>query len=143
MAVEIKMPKLGQTTDEVHLVRWHVKEGDTVAKGQPLCEAENDKTTMDVESYAAGTVLRLAVEPDSTVAAGTVIAVLGEPGEEVSAGVSAETPQERRDAAPAAKAVSAPAAAAPTPAAAATDTAAAALGPLPAGVGLFDGAGEG
>ncbi|MBN1838319.1 MAG: 2-oxo acid dehydrogenase subunit E2 [Spirochaetales bacterium] len=81
MAVEIKMPKLGQTTDEVHLVRWHVREGDTVSKGQPLCEAENDKTTMDVESYAAGTVLRLAAEPDSVVVAGTVIAVLGEPGE--------------------------------------------------------------
>jgi pyruvate dehydrogenase E2 component (dihydrolipoamide acetyltransferase) len=80
MAIEIKMPKLGQTTDEVHLVRWHVKEGDTVAKGQPLCEAENDKTTMDVESYAPGTVLRLAVEPDSVITAGTVIAVLGVPG---------------------------------------------------------------
>jgi pyruvate dehydrogenase E2 component (dihydrolipoamide acetyltransferase) len=91
MAIEIKMPKLGQTTDEVHLVRWHVKEGDTVAKGQPLCEAENDKTTMDVESYASGTVLRLAVEPDSVMTAGTVIAVLGEPGEKLAGGPAPET----------------------------------------------------
>jgi pyruvate dehydrogenase E2 component (dihydrolipoamide acetyltransferase) len=86
MAIEIKMPKLGQTTDEVHLVRWLVSEGDTVAKGQPLCEAENDKTTMDVESYAAGTVLRLSVEPDTVIPAGTVIAVLGEPGEKPDSG---------------------------------------------------------
>ena len=104
MSVEIKMPKLGQTTDEVHLVRWHVKEGDTVAKGQPLCEAENDKTTMDVESYASGTVLRLTVEPDSVITAGTVIAVLGEPGEKLAAA----GPLRAAEAAEAARAAQAP-----------------------------------
>jgi len=124
MAVEIKMPKLGQTTDEVHLVRWHVKVGDTVTKGQPLCEAENDKTTMDVESYAAGTVLRLEVEPDATITAGTVIAVLGEPGEALPRGAPpAQGAAAPIETAPAGKPTPKP----PVPAAAAP-------GPLPAGV---------
>ena len=85
MAVEIPMPRLSQTTDEVRLIRWLVKEGDRVSKGQALCEVENDKTTMEVESFAAGTVLRLAGQPDSAISSGTVIAVLGEPGERVPA----------------------------------------------------------
>ena len=81
MSVEIPMPRLSQTTDEVKLIRWLVAVGDLVAKGQALCEVENDKTTMEVESFAAGTVLRLAGEPESMISAGTVIAVLGEAGE--------------------------------------------------------------
>ncbi|MCK4923696.1 MAG: hypothetical protein KAS61_01910 [Spirochaetes bacterium] len=36
MAVEIKMPQLSQTTDEVRLINWLVQEGDTVQKGDPL-----------------------------------------------------------------------------------------------------------
>ncbi len=92
MAVEIPMPRLSQTTDEVKLIRWLVKPGDTVAKGQALAEVENDKTTLEVESFAAGTVLRLSGEPDSMIAAGSVIAVLGEPGERPEAGAAGTAP---------------------------------------------------
>ncbi len=92
MAVEIPMPRLSQTTDEVKLIRWLVKPGDAVAKGQALAEVENDKTTMEVESFAAGTVLRLSGEPDSMIAAGSVIAVLGEPGERPEAGAAGTAP---------------------------------------------------
>ena len=81
MAKEIRMPKLAQTSEEVRLLRWLVTEGDSVKKGDPLCEVENDKTTMDLESFADGTVLRLLVAADSEVTAGTVIALIGEPGE--------------------------------------------------------------
>jgi pyruvate dehydrogenase E2 component (dihydrolipoamide acetyltransferase) len=88
MAIEIKMPRLSQTTEEVRLIRWLIKEGDTLTKGQALCEVENDKTTMEVESFAAGTVLQLYGEPDSLIEAGTVIALLGEPGEKAEAAQS-------------------------------------------------------
>jgi pyruvate dehydrogenase E2 component (dihydrolipoamide acetyltransferase) len=84
MAFEIKMPKLSQTTEEVRFIRWLVEEGQNVEKGDPICEVETDKTTMDVESYASGTVLKLYTEPDTVVLADTLIAVLGEPGEEVA-----------------------------------------------------------
>jgi pyruvate dehydrogenase E2 component (dihydrolipoamide acetyltransferase) len=83
MAVEIKMPRLSQTTDEVRLLNWLVQEGDTVQKGEPLCEVETDKVTMAVESFEGGTVLKLVAEPDTVVDAGEVIAVLGEEGEQV------------------------------------------------------------
>lgn len=81
MAVEIKMPRLSQTTDEVRFIRWLVKEGASVNKGDPICEVETDKVTTVVESFENGTVLKLLAIPDSVIYAGTIIAILGEPGE--------------------------------------------------------------
>jgi pyruvate dehydrogenase E2 component (dihydrolipoamide acetyltransferase) len=83
MAIEIKMPRLSQTTDEVKLIGWLVGEGDKVNKGDPICEVETDKVTMNVESFEGGTVLKLTAEPEAIVDAGTVIAILGDPGEEI------------------------------------------------------------
>ena len=83
MTIEIRMPNLGQTTDEVKLLKWHIKEGQMVKKGDLLCEVETDKTTMDVESFAEGTVLRLNADPENIITAGSIIAVLGDPGEKV------------------------------------------------------------
>lgn len=81
MATEIIMPKLSQTTEEVRLLKWLVREGDTVRKGDFLCEVETDKTTMEVETFESGVVLRLLADSDEEVAAGTLIAVIGEKGE--------------------------------------------------------------
>lgn len=94
MTTEIRMPNLGQTTDEVKLLKWHIKEGQKVKKGDLLCEVETDKTTMDVESFAEGTVLSLNVAPDSIITAGSVIAVLGEPGEKMETKVEIEDKKE-------------------------------------------------
>jgi pyruvate dehydrogenase E2 component (dihydrolipoamide acetyltransferase) len=83
MAIEIKMPRLSQTTDEVKLLGWLVGEGDKVNRGEPICEVETDKVTMNVESFEGGTVLKLITESDAIVDAGTVIAILGDPGEKI------------------------------------------------------------
>ncbi len=77
MAIEIKMPKLGQTTDDVRIVRWLIGPGDAVKKGDPICEVETDKTTMELESFASGTVVSLIAGAGDTVLAGEVIATLG------------------------------------------------------------------
>jgi pyruvate dehydrogenase E2 component (dihydrolipoamide acetyltransferase) len=51
--------------------------------GDPLLTVETDKATLDVESVADGTVLKIVANQGETVTAGTVIAHIGEPGEEV------------------------------------------------------------
>jgi pyruvate dehydrogenase E2 component (dihydrolipoamide acetyltransferase) len=135
MAVEITMPRLSQTTEEVRLIRWLVNEGDTLSRGQALCEVENDKTTMEVESFAAGTVLQLYGEPDSVIEAGTVIALLGEPAERAS--VPEEEPEKptRALGQTAGAAELSPAAAdTVSPADASAGDAVRTLGPLPSGV---------
>ena len=91
MAIELTMPALSQTTDTVKLVAWLVKEGDEVRKGQPVCGVETDKVTMEVESFAGGTVLKLIGRPGEEISAGRVILLLGEPGEVVPEAVPGGT----------------------------------------------------
>ncbi len=83
MASEIKMPPLSQTTDTVTLVDWLVKEGDNVEKGQPLADVETDKVTMQVESFTAGTVLKLVCPAGEEIPVGDIIAYIGKAGEAV------------------------------------------------------------
>jgi pyruvate dehydrogenase E2 component (dihydrolipoamide acetyltransferase) len=77
------MPALGQSSDEMKLVQWFKSVGTHVVEGEPLFEAESDKTTLEVEAAATGTLLEVACQPGETVVSGTVIAWLGEPGEAV------------------------------------------------------------
>lgn len=84
MAVEIKMPDLGTTVEEVTLKRWLKREGEFVKRGEALCEIETDKATTDLESFAQGTLLKQVVADEAKVRVGDVIAILGEPGEKVS-----------------------------------------------------------
>jgi pyruvate dehydrogenase E2 component (dihydrolipoyllysine-residue acetyltransferase) len=54
MAEEFFIPKLGQTVEEVTLVKWLVADGDKVAHGQEICEVETDKAIFPVEANAKG-----------------------------------------------------------------------------------------
>ncbi len=76
MVVEIKMVQLGQTSDEVRLVKWLVAQGDIVKRGQPLCEVETDKVVMEFESLQSGTVKKLISVPDSQIKTGEIIALI-------------------------------------------------------------------
>ena len=74
---EIKMPSAGQTTDEATIVTVNVKVGDTVKRGDVLCEAETDKAVLPVESFAAGQVFDVLVKEGDKVNAGSVLVVVG------------------------------------------------------------------
>ena len=122
MVTPIVMPKFGQMTEDSAIVEWLKKEGDTVAKGDVLFLVETDKSVMEVESFSAGTLLKIAVGVGVSVPVQSVVAYLGEKGEAVPA-----TPAPARPASPsappAAKTAASPArgavpiAAAPAPAA--------------------------
>jgi len=77
------MPKLGLTMQEAEVVRWLAEIGAEIRAGDPLCEVETDKITMEVESPADGVLLR-RVEPGEVVAVGIGIAVVGTAGEDAS-----------------------------------------------------------
>lgn len=85
MAVEVLMPRQGQSVESCIITGWKVKEGDTVKAGQPLCEVETDKATFEVEASASGTVLRIFYADGADVPVLKVIAAIGDPGEDVSA----------------------------------------------------------
>lgn len=83
MAEAIIMPELGQTTTGGTITAWLVAEGETVELGDPLLSVETDKTELDIECVAEGTLLKQVFPVGTDVESGTVIAYVGEPGEEV------------------------------------------------------------
>lgn len=92
MAVAIRVSDLGTTVDEVRLVAWLVAEGESVKRGDALAEIETDKATTELESVAAGVLLKQVVPADSKVGKGEVLAYVGKPGETVP---EPETPADR------------------------------------------------
>jgi pyruvate dehydrogenase E2 component (dihydrolipoamide acetyltransferase) len=77
------MPSVGQTTDELVIVEWLKKEGDMVALGESLFSVQTDKAQVEVESIAAGTLLKVLRDVGDTVRSGSPVAYIGAPGEAV------------------------------------------------------------
>jgi pyruvate dehydrogenase E2 component (dihydrolipoamide acetyltransferase) len=68
--------------EEGTLAKWLVKEGDTVASGDVMCEIETDKATMEFEAVDEGTIGKILIGDGSEgVKVNTPIAVLLEDGE--------------------------------------------------------------
>ncbi|MBA2662920.1 MAG: pyruvate dehydrogenase complex dihydrolipoamide acetyltransferase [Bradymonadaceae bacterium] len=85
MAEVMEMLALSPTMEEGTLAEWLKKEGDRVEEGDIIAEVETDKATMEMESFYAGTILKLLVKPGSTVLVGDPLVIIGEPGEDISA----------------------------------------------------------
>ncbi len=111
MALELKVPSVGESITEVQIGDWLVKEGMSADKEQAVVVIETDKVTVELPAPAAGTVTKMLKKKGDKALVGEVIGYL-------EAGVVAAKP------APVAAAV--PAAAAATPASAPAKPAAAA-----------------
>ena len=74
---DVKIPALGESISSGILAKWHVKDGDTVARGQPLFELETDKITSEGQAEVSGRV-SLKVPVGAEVAIGQVVAVIDE-----------------------------------------------------------------
>ena len=85
MAEIIRMPKMSDTMTEGVVVKWLVKEGDTVKSGDIIAEVETDKATMDFECYSKGTLLHIAAGEGQAVPVDGIVAIVGQPGEDFSA----------------------------------------------------------
>jgi 2-oxoglutarate dehydrogenase E2 component (dihydrolipoamide succinyltransferase) len=106
MAIEIRVPALGESISEATVGKWFKKAGEPVQADEPLVELETDKVTLEVNAPSSGVLSEIAAETGQTVAIG---ALLGQ----LSAG--AATPAATSVPAAAAKAAPAPAAATPMP----------------------------
>ena len=83
MVKAVVMPKLGQSEETVKIVQWRKQVGETVAKGDILFEIETDKAVLEVESFYAGTLLKIVAGEGVTVPVQTTVAFVGDPGEPV------------------------------------------------------------
>ena len=71
MSIEIKVPAMGESVTEATVARWFKKEGDAVARDEPLLELETDKVTVEVPAPADGAIETIAVKAGDTVQVGT------------------------------------------------------------------------
>ena len=83
MAQVVVMPQLGNTVESCLITSWLVAVGDGVDANTLLCEIETDKSTMEVPSGVAGTVLALLAAEGDEVPVKQPIVVVGEPGENI------------------------------------------------------------
>ena len=84
MAVEIKLPVLGEGVDSGTVAGVLAAVGDSVEADAPLIELETDKAVIEVPATEAGVIASLPVHVGDTVAVGQVIATI-EPGAEPGA----------------------------------------------------------
>lgn len=72
MALEIKVPTVGESISEVIIARWLKKDGDWVEMDEVLAELESDKATFELNAEKAGILKTMGKEGD-TIAVGAVI----------------------------------------------------------------------
>jgi 2-oxoglutarate dehydrogenase E2 component (dihydrolipoamide succinyltransferase) len=100
MALEVKMPQMGESVAEGTILKWLVKEGDAVEKDQPLFEISTDKVDAEIPSPAAGVLARILAPEGTTVEVGAVVAELAGAGEEKPAPRAARAPGAKAAVAP-------------------------------------------
>ena len=77
MAKELYIPKMGQTVEEVAIVKWLRSDGDTVARGDEVLEVETDKAVFPVEANGKGVLHIGPYAEGQVVPILTVVAIIG------------------------------------------------------------------
>ncbi len=86
MAIELRVPSLGESITEVFIGEWRKQEGAQAASGENLVEIESDKATVELAAPQAGVVTKILKKKGETAAVGEVIGYM-------EAGTAAATPK--------------------------------------------------
>ena len=76
MDYKINMPILSDTMEKGKLIKWHVKEGDVVKKGDVIAEVESDKAIMEIQTFKDGVVKKLLAKEGEEIPVKEPIAVI-------------------------------------------------------------------
>ena len=76
MAIEIKVPSLGESVTSATVARWLKEAGAAVAADEPLVELETDKVTVEVNAPEAGVLAAIAAEQGAEVEVGALLGLL-------------------------------------------------------------------
>jgi 2-oxoglutarate dehydrogenase E2 component (dihydrolipoamide succinyltransferase) len=78
MAVEIRVPALGESIVEATVAAWRKREGERVSQGEVLVELETDKVNQEISADQSGVLQRILKKEGETVGVGDVLAMIGE-----------------------------------------------------------------
>ena len=74
--IPIEMPKLGYDMEAGKVGGWLKRVGDEISRGDVIAEIETDKSTVEMEATASGTLIEIVQEAGAEVAVGEPIAWL-------------------------------------------------------------------
>jgi len=83
MAHSIVMPALEMAQETGKLISWRKREGEAIAKGEPLLDVETDKAVVEIEAPADGILAGVKAHAGDVIPVGQTIAWIVNPGEQV------------------------------------------------------------
>ncbi|HKO79901.1 MAG TPA: biotin/lipoyl-containing protein, partial [Chitinophagaceae bacterium] len=75
--IDIKVPTVGESINEVTLLKWTKKDGEYVNRDEVIAELESEKATFEVNAEKAG-VLKTAAQEGDTLKIGDLLASIDE-----------------------------------------------------------------
>jgi 2-oxoglutarate dehydrogenase E2 component (dihydrolipoamide succinyltransferase) len=78
MAVELRVPEVGESITEVQIGTWLKNEGDLVERDEALVEIESDKATLELPAPVSGTLSQVLKKKGESAKVGDLIATIGE-----------------------------------------------------------------
>lgn len=75
--IDIKVPTVGESINEVTLVKWLKKDGEWVERDELLCELESEKATFELNAEQAG-ILKIVAEEGVTLNIGDIACKIDE-----------------------------------------------------------------
>jgi len=99
MAIEIKVPSVGESITEVTLVKWIKQNGDYVERDEVIAELESEKATFEVNAEKAGVLKTVGKEGD-TLNIGDVLAKIDEAASKPEGAPKAEATNQKPSEAP-------------------------------------------
>src|SRR5439155_5528040 len=76
MAIELKVPAVGESITEVEIGDWLKAKGDTVKKDEPIVTLESEKATVELPAPVSGTISQVLKKKGEIAAIGEVIAYI-------------------------------------------------------------------
>src|SRR5258706_1197989 len=83
MATKVLVPLLGEGVEEVTVIKWLKRVGDSVNELEPLLEVNTDKVDTEIPAPVTGTVLKIIAEEGVPEKVGSILAFIGKIGESV------------------------------------------------------------
>ena len=97
MAIEIKVPVVGESISEVTLVKWLKQDGEWAERDEVIAELESEKATFEINAEKAGALKQIAKEGD-TLAIGDLVCTIDTDAAKPAAATTAPEPEKKSSA---------------------------------------------
>ena len=97
MAVEFKLPELGENIEGGDVINILIKEGDSISEGQSILEIEAGKASMEIPSPVSGSIEKLLISQGDAVSVGQHIITFNEDAKKEKSTPKEEKPSSKKE----------------------------------------------